>query len=58
MKAIDESYKWSGEKDGQLDTVRPNSQDVNISFYLKLRSYIADKLYVDSEEQMGGLEVI
>ena len=58
MKAIDGSHKWSGERDDQLDAVRPDFQDVNISFYLRPRSYIAAKWRIGSEAQMGGLEVI
>ena len=58
MKAIGGSHEWSDERDGQLDAVRPDSQDVNISFYLRPRSYIAAEWRAGSEAQMGGLEVI
>ena len=58
MISIGGSHEWSDERDGQLDAVRPNSQDVNISFYLRPRSYIAVEWREDSKAQMGGLEVI
>ena len=58
MKTIGGSHEWNGERDGQLDAIRPDSQDVNISFYLRPRSYIAAKWHASSEVQMGGLEVI
>lgn len=34
MKATGGSHKRGGERDGQLDAVRPDSRDVNISDYL------------------------
>ena len=58
MKAIGGSHECSDKRDGQLDVVRPDSQDVNISFHLSPRSYIAAEWRADSEAQMGGLEVI
>ena len=33
IKANSKSYNWSDEKDNWLDTVNPDSWDVNISFY-------------------------
>ena len=34
IKAIGGSHKSSGKRDGQLDAVRPDFWDVNISFNL------------------------
>ena len=36
MKATGGSHEWSGKRDGQLDAVRPDFWDVNISFYPSL----------------------
>ena len=36
IKAIGGSHNWRDERDGQLDTIRLDSWDVNISFYLSL----------------------
>ena len=59
MKAIGGSYEWSDKRDGQLDAVRPDSQNVNmISFHLRPKKYIAAEWYAGSEAQMGGLKVI
>ena len=58
MKTISGSHEWNSEKDNQLDAVKPNSQNVNINFHLRPRTYIAAEWHAGSEAQMGGLEVI
>lgn len=58
IKATGGSHKQSSERDGQLNGVELDSWDVNISFYLKLRSYIAINWLASSEKQISGLEVI
>lgn len=34
MKATDGSYDWSNEKNSQLNTIKSDFKNINISYYL------------------------
>lgn len=57
-KATSRSHKQSGKRDGQLNTVEPDFWDINISFYPRLKSYIAANWHIGNEAQIQSLEII